>query len=188
MSGAEPPARPQYGEYASPEQQAAAAGMPYRPHLQAPPPHGQVPVTRVAPPQTASGGPGVSAAPIRSRRWDTVVTFVLLGYGLFNVLIGSSQYTDLAGLINSQLYGPQKIGTFDSSPLSIQLGVVIVVSQAILFAVTAVLALISVRAGRISFWIPIVGAVVAATVVFICFAALVFPDPAYQAWAQHLMG
>ena len=117
-----------------------------------------------------------------------MLSSLLLGYGLFNVAIGSSQYTDLAGLINTLLYGPQKIGTFVATPLSVRLGVVIIVSQIVLFVITAALTVISLRAGRLSFWIPICGALVAGIVVVICFGVLVFPDPAYQAWAVSFSG
>jgi hypothetical protein len=183
--GAERP-RPQYGEYASPEQQAAASGTPYRPHVHAAPPHGQAPAPIAPPPghDTRIGAPPVQA----NRRWDFVLSSLLLGYGLFIVLFGSSQYTDLAGLINTQLYAPQKIGTFAATPLSAQLGVVIIVSQAVLYLITAVLTVLRLRAGRIAFWIPIVGATLSGIVSATCILVLILPDPAYQAWATHFMG
>jgi hypothetical protein len=187
--GTEKP-RPQYGEYATPEQQAAAAGIPYRPHAHAAPPHGQVPAAVPPPPahDTRVGGPGPAPTGVQAsgRRWDFVLSSLLLGYGLFTVLVGSAQYTDLAGLINTQLYAPQKIGTFVSSPLSERLGVVIVVSQIVLYVLTAAITVARLRAGRIAFWVPICGALVFGAVVFACLASLVLGDPAYQAWVAHL--
>ena len=179
--------RPQYGEYASPEQQAAAAGIPYRPHAHAAPPHGQAPAPIAPPPahDTRVGAPA-PAAQAQGRRWDFVLSSLLLGYGLFTVVIGSSQYTDLAGLINTQFYAPQQIGTFVATPLSENLGVVIIVSQIVLYVLAAVLTVIRLRRGRIAFWIPITGAVLFGIVVFVCFATLVLRDPAYQAWVAHL--
>ena len=180
--------RPQYGEYATPEQQAAAAGIPYRPHAHAAPPHGQVPAAVPPPPahDTRVGAPGPTSVQASSRRWDFVLSSLLLGYGLFSVIIGSAQYTDLAGLINTQLYSPQKIGTFVASPLSERLGVVLVVSQIVLYVLTAAFTIARLRAGRIAFWIPVCGALLFGIVVFACLASLVLGDPAYQAWIAHL--
>jgi hypothetical protein len=180
--------RPQYGEYATPEQQAAAAGIPYRPHVHAAPPHGQTPAAVPPPPahDTRVGGPGPASVQASSRRWDFVLSSLLLGYGLFNVIVGSAQYTDLAGVINAQFYGPQKIGTFVATPLSERLGVVILVSQIVLYVLTAAITVARLRAGRIAFWVPICGVLVFGVVVFACLSSLVLGDPLYQAWAAHL--
>ncbi len=175
--------RPQYGEYASPEQQAAAAGLPYRPHVGAAPPHGQVPAPLAPPP--AVGGVAATAP---NRRWDFVLSSLLLGYGLFNVVLGISQYSDLAGLITSQLYAPQGIGTYAASPLTARLGVVIIVGQVILYLITALLTVLRLRAGRIAFWIPLSGGALAGILTAACLLALILPDPAYREWATHAMG
>ena len=89
--------RPQYGEYASREEQRARAGLP---------PLGTEPAA--AEPAASAPGPAPSAAPTANRTAPArpvgrLVTFVLLGSGLVNVLSSIPQFVNMASTLNESM-------------------------------------------------------------------------------------
>src|SRR5690606_16253187 len=65
--------RPQYGEYATPEEQRRLAGLP---------PVDATPEVAVV--QAEPAAPAQTAAPAPARPWDRIITIALLAYGVVN--------------------------------------------------------------------------------------------------------
>jgi len=151
--------RPQYGEYATPEEQRARIRQPVEPSA----PDAARPPAPATPGRATTPAPAtVAAAPAatRPRYVDRVVTFALLAYGLVTV-IGSipaaADYTQFAATFFEALGVEQTLsdpagarGWGLASALVLGLG----------WLLTLAVSWRSVRAGRLSFWIPLVGGVV----------------------------
>lgn len=142
------PLRPQYGEYASPEEQRARIRLPDATRALE---TGQVP----------EAPPASSVAPTpRSRTVDRIITFALLGYGLFSVL------TSIPAVVDYPLFASTFLALFGvDQPLADPAGArAWGLAAALVLGVGWVATLgfswVSVRAGRLSFWIPLVGGVV----------------------------
>ena len=165
---------PQYGEFASPEQQAKAMGLPWPP----------VPVAE----ESAPALDPVPAAATRSqrlgaklaiaRRWDVMLCTILLAYGLYSVVSGLFQFADL-GTVISELFATQGIGKYTVTPLTPVLGAVINVANVLLFIATAYLTYRVLIRGTVAFWVPIVGALLSGAVGTICLLVLLFQDPSF---------
>ncbi|WOF24387.1 DUF6264 family protein [Microbacterium betulae] len=139
---------PRYGQYASPEEQRERMGVPERQDAQPP----------VAP--TASPGPAETAplvaGPSRGRLFDRAATVALLVYGLFNVVQSIPILLDATRML--QLMG---VDVELSDPAASRAwGVAAVVLLALGWVATALLAWRSLRRGRLSFWVPVVGGIV----------------------------
>ena len=167
----DPRPRPQYGEYASRDDQAKAAGHP-APSF-APP----------TVPPAAGPTPAPSARAGTPRRWDIVLSVALLAYGAVNVVAGFFQFADL-GAVLEQVYTRMGIGKYTPTPLAGTLGVVINVTSSVLFVLTALLTTRLLRRGRLAFYLPIIGGVLAWIVSFVCVAVLMFGDPAFTAYVN----
>lgn len=155
---------PQFGEYATPEEQRRAAGLPPTApepavlHPAAPPP----------------------AAPVAARRpADRLVTLVLLGFGLVNVLMSVPGFLDLATAMNRTLEMLGIDGEFTNFGPARTWGVVAAIVLVLGYAATAWLAWRRLRAGRTSWWIPLVGFVVTMFLVSMCIMVPMLGDPAF---------
>jgi len=163
--------RPQYGEYASSDDQAKAAGIP-APSF-APPP--VPPAAQHAPPPLGVAGP--------ARRWDILLSYALLAYGAVNVVAGFFQFANL-GAVLEQVYTTMGIGTYTPTALAGALGVVINVTNVVLFVLTAIVTTRQLRRGRLAFYLPIIGGVLAWIVSFVCIAVLMLGDPVFSAYVN----
>ncbi|WES64973.1 DUF6264 family protein [Microbacter sp. GSS18] len=154
-SSGDPRPRPRYGEYATPEEQRARIQVP-DPALMEP-----VPVASPEPAAPAEPTPA-SPAPRRGagRTADRIATWALLGYGFFTVLSSVSALAD---------YGSFAATFLDLLGVDAQLadpaagrgwGIAAAIVLAVGWVLTAVLSWAGLRAGRVSFWIPIVGGIV----------------------------
>lgn len=173
MSDVEP-RRPQYGEYATPEQQAErirqSGGTPE-------PVPAPVPVVVPSPvvADASSGEPVVATPP--ARRGDRFITIALLAYGLFTVVTSIPQLIDYAGFVDIAL----EMGGIDAEFTATETGRTWGIIAAIVFAagwiVTALLSWRAMTRGRISWWIPVVGGVVTFAVVSGCLTVPIMSDP-----------
>jgi len=189
--------RPQYGEYASPEEQRAAIKQPAEWQLQAletdaapeqPAPQAPQPPIggyQPGPPQTFQPSqrpwPEDESRPpqqaMRAGFGDRLVTFVLLGFGLSNVLSvvvdafegGRVMRQTLADMGDS--YGRLA----DALPAWLWQGQAVI--YAVVWLITLFISLSSMRAGRRSWWIPVVGAVVAGILFFAVFVIALGQHP-----------
>ncbi len=171
--------RPAYGEYATPEQQRAAMGMP-APEASIPLPAAPVsprlpvdaPFTPVRPTHATTS----AARP--TRRVDRIITFALLAYGLMTVISSVPQlwhFTDFA-----QTW--MTLAGIDATFTNIAQGDLWGRIGAFVFAagwvLTAVLSWRAVARARLSWWIPLVGAIVTFLVVTVCLTVPLIGDPA----------
>lgn len=146
------PPRPQYGEYATPEEQRARIRQPDVTESLA--------AGRMAP-EAASPRSGPSAVPATTeppvRRFDRIITFALLAYGLVTVVSSIPAFAD---------YGAYTDFVFEFLGIDAQLadpaagrpwGIAAALVLAFGWLVTAAVSWWSVRRGRITWWIPVVG-------------------------------
>ncbi|WP_309127902.1 DUF6264 family protein [Microbacterium sp.] len=158
--------RPQYGEYATPEQQRAAAGLP-----PAPPP---APAVQPAPADAVRQLPARPAHPL-----DRVITAALLGFGLVNVLTSVAGFMDLATTMNTTLQVLGLEGEFTNFQSAKVWGAVAAVAMIVGYAATLWFAFRRLRAGRRAWWVPLVGFVITMALVSACVAVPMFGDPAF---------
>jgi hypothetical protein len=191
--------RPQYGEYATPEEQRAAIKQPAEWQLEGleaqgqPAPQAQTPQHPVPGAYRPDGrqhgpaqGPGAPApGPQPGFRWpqeeprlpqpvrrvgfvDRLVTFVLLGFGLSNVFSVVTDAFNGGSVMRESVavMGESYEHLADALPAWLWQGQAII--YAVVWLVTLIVSITSMRAGRRSWWIPLVGAFVA----FILFAAI----------------
>lgn len=159
------PVRPQYGEYATPEEVAAARGP--LPKVPAEP----VPVGADRALSAAGGG---SAGPLPStgpRQANNLITVLLLVFGIWNTVTAIPSYLDLGSTLSQGLeaagYGSVTFGTAARTA-----GIVLLVFSFLVLIAAVVVSLRLIRRGRRSIWVPVaaagvflLGAIVAMTVV-----------------------
>jgi hypothetical protein len=206
MTDSTRPARPQFGEYATPEEQRAsirepidhqraeelgvAPVVPLTDHRT----HDAVPerAPERAPAPTGSAhpvnlDPAVPAAGRRPASGDRTATFVLLGIGIFNIVITLPMLVDLPGALRPA-FVQLGITGYSSDALAQMLGIIALMAQVVLWIVTLWLSTKSLRAGRTTFWIPLVAGVVANIVVLGCLMIAMLADPAVAAYFQTMAG
>ncbi|MFF2632407.1 DUF6264 family protein [Microbacterium sp. NPDC058021] len=157
MSDLDPRPRPQYGEYATPEEQRARIAQPHAtdalsagvaPEVVAPPQYGGP----VAPATTSAARP--------SRTADRIITLVLLAYGLLTVLVSAPQMIDV-GAFAQTLFQTLGVDAQLSDPASARgWGIAGAAVLAIGWLLTAWLSWRGLRARRVTWWIPLVGGIV----------------------------
>lgn len=159
--------RPQFGEYATPEEQRERAGLPPITSESAAPYAPQTPQIPQAQPARAGGSAG------------RIVTIVLLALGLFNVLSSAPRFLDLPATFDDtmKLFGID--GTFTDSAAARTWGIVALLVLIAGYAATVWLSLRRLRAGRSSWWVPLVGFVVTTFLVSICLTVPMLGDPAF---------
>jgi hypothetical protein len=151
--------RPQYGEYATPEQQAAAMG---KTHVPQPPAPAPVPMGAplAAPPAPTDRGTG-DAPPYPQRQsgfFNRFFTVFLLGFGALTLFGWAPLWLNLASQLQSAY---QSYGLSITVPLSVNAaGIPILIVNIALYVLSVVLSVFALRRGRIAFYIPVVGFVV----------------------------
>lgn len=167
--------RPQYGELATPEEQRRAAGLPPLDEVVLAPP--APPTTGAAMPDQSAGIPATRPHPV-----DRFVTIALLAYGLMNVIITGLSYLDLPTVMNETMKILGVEGEFSNFAQGRTWGTIAAIVLAIGWAITAVLSIRRLRRRRITWWLPIVGAVATMIVVTICISVPMMNDPAFVAY------
>lgn len=174
QSAETPRPRPQYGEYATPEEQRARIqNLP----ADAPHPHAVLPHTAPSqmPPPTA---PATTAAARPTRTADRIITFALLVYGLVTVLSAVPQLWDFTGFAQTWM----RVAGIDATFTNTAQGEVWGRIAALVFiggwVLTAVLSWFSLAARRLTWWIPLVGAIVTFIIATVCLTVPLLGDPA----------
>lgn len=166
----DPRPRPQYGEYATPEEQRAAIKLPTPDPAPAP-----VEPPRHPHPPTA---PATTVAARPTRMADRIVSIALLAYGLFTVVGAVPQLIDFTAFAETWM----EVAGVDAEFTNVDAGRTWGVTAAIVFIVgwllTAGLSWLSLSRGRITWWIPLVGAIVSFLIVSVCLAVPMVGDPA----------
>jgi uncharacterized membrane protein YhaH (DUF805 family) len=110
------------------------------------------------------------------------VTIALLAYGLVNVVITGLSYLDLPTVMNETMKILGIEGEFTNFAQGRTWGTIGAIVLVIGWAITAALSIRRLRRGRLSWWLPIVGAIVTGIVVSICIAVPMMSDPAFVAY------
>lgn len=148
----DPRPRPQYGEYATPEEQRARIRQP----------DVTVALETGAAPGAAQPTPEavVAASPPRRRLVDRVVTIALLAYGLFNVLSSFPAFLDYE-LYAQTMFQVMGVDAELADPAAGRpWGIAAAVLLAVGWIATALVSWWSLRRGRITWWIPLVAGIV----------------------------
>jgi hypothetical protein len=115
------------------------------------------------------------------RRWDRILTSALLALAVLNVLTGIPAMLDLPETL-STYYRTFGMGSYTSVALASGVGIAINVSQVVLLIVTVLLTTASLRAHRISFWIPLTAGVISTILISVLFSVAMSGDPALGAY------
>ncbi|MHA7986077.1 DUF6264 family protein [Rathayibacter sp. CAU 1779] len=196
MSDAGSRPRPQYGEYATPEEQRAAIKAPEtNPHY-APPEPDEVEsaptqhpftadaTTRQNPPVDPDSPAAYNGSAFLRHPADRVITIALLVLGLYNVITTIMQRSDIPDEI-ALLYSSAGItGDYTVTSLTGTVADVIAIVSMALWVVAAGLSTLTILRGRIAFWIPLVAGVLASLVNSAGLLVLVFHDPVFLAFLQ----
>lgn len=168
--------RPRYGELATLDEQRRAAGLP--------------PLSEVAPPpgEPASATPAAPASSARPHPVDRFVTIALLAYGLINVVMTGLSYLDVPAAMNEVMGVLGIDGEFTNYAQGALWGTIAAVVLAVGWALTAFLSIRRLRSGRISWWLPVVGAFATLVVTSICIAIPMMGDPAFVAFLTSTTG
>jgi hypothetical protein len=187
------PSRPQYGEYATPEEQRARIRQPdvtraldtgasATEQPVAAPAFGEANahLAHAAPSHPARETSVTAAAPPRPRMVDRIVTFALLAYGLVNVVSSFPTFLDYS-LYADTMFALLGVDVELADPAAGRpWGIAAALVLAIGWLVTAAFSWWSVRRGRLSWWIPLVGGIVFTLVAGTLMVVPLMNDPA--AW------
>ncbi|MFJ6651974.1 DUF6264 family protein [Microbacterium sp. NPDC091313] len=170
--------RPQYGEYASAEEQRARIAQPeVTDALET----GQAP--EAAAPGRRAGSPVAGW-----RLADRIVAIALLAYGVVNVAVTAPRLFYFAGFANDYFSMMGVDATFTNDGAAAVWGPVAAISYVAGFVATAVVTWRRLRSGRIAFWVPIVGAVLTTIVVAVCITVPLSGDPAFLDAVRKISG
>ncbi|MDN3494619.1 DUF6264 family protein [Planococcus sp. APC 4015] len=176
MSDPDPRPRPEYGEYATPEEQRSRIQQPdVTEALSA----GVAP--EPAPPAAAASVAHRPGSPV-----NRIVTIGLLAAGAVNVVFSVVSYLDILPTIERSMQIMGIPGDFTNVAAAQMWGIVAAVALVIGYALTAIRSLRLLRAGRVSWWVPIVGAVITYVIVSTCLAVPLVNDPAFTSYMTSL--
>jgi len=170
--------RPEYGEYATPEEQAEAMGTTL-PILETPA-SAAVEEPVVAPPSALEARP--------PRRWDMVVTIALVVFAIYTTISGFATYSDLAYSLTQvyAMYGYD--GQYPNAAQAASVGLIINIVQPVLLILTIWLSTRSLRRGRVTFWIPLTAGIVSGVTSTVLLMTLLFADPGFMAFITKSFG
>ena len=184
MSETDPRPRPQYGEYATPEEQRARIRLPDATDALS---AGVSPQTEAAD-RAMPPAPATTTAARPTRMADRVVTFVLLGYGLLTVLAAAPQMLDV-GAFAQTMFQTLGVDAQLSDPAALRgWGVAGAAVLLIGWLLTAWLSWRSLAARRLTWWIPLVGGIVCNFVSGTLMVIPIMNDPAAWEALQRTVG
>lgn len=170
MSDADPRPRPQFGEYATPEEQQARI---QRPEVT------EALEAGVAP-QPAPAAPASGTIPTRRGPLvDRVITVMLLVYGLLSVVTTITQVLDFPAYAEQAAKVLNIDAQYTNLTAGFVWGAIAAVIYGVVYLATAVVTWRRLKAGRIAFWVPLVGFAVSTILGGACIAIALVNDPAY---------
>ncbi|GGE84644.1 DUF6264 family protein [Mycetocola zhadangensis] len=176
--------RPQFGEYATPDQQRDAIKVPLDDHESIPVESHVSPTSHISvqgTPHTSAPAAGAS----KPSAGDRFATIALLGIGLITVLMTIPALTNLPPAITSA-FAQLDVGEYTSDGLAHSLGVGALVTEIVLWIVAAWLSTRALRKGKRAWWIPVVFGVVANIVVFGAITVAMTVDPAFTEYVNRM--
>lgn len=194
----DPRPRPAYGEYATPEEQRARIRQPDATWAldggHTPAPGGVVDGGQPASGSAAAPGPfGSPVAPSappprRPRRADRLATLVLLGYGAVQVLFTALSFADLPATAAATMEMMGIPGEFTNVEQARTWGMVAMVVLVLGYVITFGISVRRLRTGRLTWWVPLVGAVIVYAVVNVLIAVVLLGDPAFMDYIRGVGG
>ena len=170
--------RPQYGEYASPDEQVAAGGYAVEPEpVVAAARTGAQTAAPLAPPLASTRVVGAAPA---TRPWDLAMTVAFLVFGAYSVVSSIPGLLDFGATIK-QIYSVSGYGDYTAIGLADGVGIGILVSQSVLFVITVLITALRLRARKLAFFVPLIGGAVAGIVIFVLMLVAIVSDPAFAA-------
>ncbi len=127
-----------------------------------------------------------AAAPARRRPVDRIITIALLAYGLVNVIVTAVSYLDLPTAMNETMKILGIDGEFTNFAQGRLWGTFAVVVLVVGWALTALLSVRRLRRGKLTWWVPVVGAVATTIMVSICIMVPMLGDPAFMAYVESM--
>lgn len=109
-----------------------------------------------------------------------MVTAVLLGIGLVNVLMSIPGFLDLSATLDQTLTMLGAEGSFSNYAVARTWGVIALIVLFAGYALTLWLSVRRIKRGRSSWWLPLVGFVVTMIAVSICISVPMMGDPAFN--------
>lgn len=172
--------RPQFGEYATPEEQKKAIKVPLDDSESIPVASQESPTSHIS----VQGSP--RSEPVRSGpSGDRVATMILLAVGLLVILLSMSALVDLPTAIDTA-FTQLGLESYTSFALGSALGWTALVLAVALWGVSLWLSLRTLRRGRMAWWIPLVFGVLGNVVVFACVAFAMAGDPAFIEYVNRM--
>src|SRR5690606_2848653 len=136
-------------------------------------------------PEPAQSG---SARPVQARPWDRVITIALLAYGLFNVIMTGISYLDLPTVMNASMKILGIEGEFTNFAQGRLWGTIAAVLLVVGWVITAWASIRRLRTGKLTWWVPLVGAAATMLIVSICIMVPMLGDPAFMAYVGGASG
>lgn len=171
----DPRPAPQFGEYATREQQLA--------HIKSPSPEQIEPSAPVAP-----ASPMVDAQALAASRnqFNTVGTIAFLVYGLIEVVLNAPSFLQLSLSINDQLaqFAESMNVHIDALPASnatAVAGYALIATWVLLWIGAALWSWRRLKAGKLALWVPFAAGVLANLLVGVVMTVLIFRDPTIAA-------
>lgn len=176
--------RPQFGEYATPDQQRDAIKVPLSDHESVPVESHVSPTSHISVQGTPHAKPvsGDRATPSAGNRFATVA---LLGIGLVTVLLTVPALLDLPAAI-APAFTQLGVGNFTANELARTMGWGALVAEIVLWVLALWLSLRALRQGKLAWWIPLVFGVIANVVVFAAIAIAMTADPAFTEYVNRM--
>ena len=189
MTGDDDRPRPQYGEYATPEEVAEARGpLPVEPtdpvsRLAAPI---SSPVSARAAKPSSRPAPGLSSAPPprgapvaarHPRQANNLITVLLLVFGIWNTVTSIPSYLDF-GTVLTQGLELTGYGTVTFGAAAHTAGIVLLVISCLVLIAAVGVSLRLIRSGRRSIWVPVVAGAVYLVASLVVMTVVVANTPA----------
>ncbi|MCK3770328.1 DUF6264 family protein [Microbacterium aerolatum] len=181
--------RPQYGEYATPEEQRRLAGLPPLDAVAEAPVATSAPATSApSASAAAASAPAATAQKPAGRPWDRIITIALLAYGVVNVFMSGMSYLDLPTVMNESMRILGVEGEFSNFAQAKVWGTVAAIVLVIGWVVTAWLSMRRLRTGKVTWWLPLAGAAATMIVASVCITIPMMGDPAFIAYLDGATG
>ena len=171
---------PKYGVYATPEEQRARIQKPDA--TWALETGESVTDAAVSASVGNDGTPRSAVDPARSRAIDRIVTFALLAYALVNVAVAALALVDFSQYAATVFEVMGIPGEFTNLGGGQTWGAAAAVALIIGYLITAWFSVRRTMAGKIAWWVPLVGAVVTHVVVGALAIVPLMSDPAFAAY------
>jgi uncharacterized protein DUF6264 len=167
-----PRPRPQYGEYATPEEVAEARGpLPAEP---------TDPVSRLAAPIASPVSSRAAKAPVvvpHPRQGTNMITVLLLVFGIWNTVTSIPSYLDF-GTVLSQALEVLGYGTVTFGAIAHTAGIVLLTISLLLLIAAVGVSFRLMREGRRSLWVPLAAGALDVLATVIVMAVVVANTPA----------